>query len=768
MLKSKLLTINHIFQAAKTFEEAFTRSRDELLALFGAEQIRLYKRDPKKSEIFSVVPVNGVPREVRFPFSTDSVAGFTALTLVPIMLKALKPEDLSAVHPHLAYNVQYDTLAGFSARNMISMPVRCESSLMGVLQILNKKQGTFSREDEAFCRLIVNIMGQKLHTEGNIPKGPYDNLIFRGLLTKAQLLDARERATREGIPISVIMRTELKIDPEDIGKSLELYYQIPFVRYGDSPIPLKMLKGINQQFLVNNLWLPLQYSGDRVVVLVHDPHDVEKMDDIRRTLNAKSYEFRVGLAEEILAFLGDPRLLPRGENENLIAKAEREFVLPDLDAEDDDDVDEKEAPSPFASGDDFEREIAINEIDGEDIAQESAQQAVGFVNKMIVHAHTIGASDIHVEPSRAGVPGVVRMRVDGSCERVMPIPEDIIRPVISRIKIISNLDISEKRLPQDGKAKVRFRGKDLELRIATLPTVHGESVVLRMLAAGESLPFDKLNLTERNKTEIDRLIKRPHGIFLVVGPTGSGKTTTLHSILARINTPDKKIWTVEDPVEITQAGLQQVQVDTSIGLTFARIMRSFLRADPDVILVGEMRDTETAQIGVEASLTGHMVFSTLHTNSAPETITRLLEMDIEPINFSEALQGVLAQRLVKTLCPACRKAYTPSEEEWDFLVTQYGKEHFEELNVTRETTSLNKAEGCPKCGKTGYKGRTGIHELLVATPEIRSAIIRRKPVEEIATLAMEQGMRTLYQDGISKILKGDVDILQLQKVTAAE
>jgi type II secretory ATPase GspE/PulE/Tfp pilus assembly ATPase PilB-like protein len=282
------------------------------------------------------------------------------------------------------------------------------------------------------------------------------------------------------------------------------------------------------------------------------------------------------------------------------------------------------------------------------------------------------------------------------------------------------------------------------------------------------MPFEKLSLSEANKAHIERLMVKPHGIFLVVGPTGSGKTTTLHSILGRINTPDKKIWTVEDPVEITQPGLQQVQVDSAIGLDFPRVMRSFLRADPDVILVGEMRDLQTAQIGVEASLTGHMVFSTLHTNSAAETVTRLLEMGIESLNFSEALHGILAQRLVKTLCPNCRTEHVPTDEEWNFLVTQYGPEYFPELGLDRETARIFKAKGCGRCSQSGYRGRIGIHELLVATPEIRKAISRRKTADEIAELAIEQGMRTLYQDGIAKIFQGEIDILQLQKVTLAD
>jgi type II secretory ATPase GspE/PulE/Tfp pilus assembly ATPase PilB-like protein len=472
-----------------------------------------------------------------------------------------------------------------------------------------------------------------------------------------------------------------------------------------------------------------------------------------------------------MAFLGDrSQLLRNGAavKGKFEAQPDDAYGGEEEDFYDDEDFGEDLADA-FADLEDIAHEgLEVAQAEEEDISQESRQLAVRFVNKIIMHAHKSGASDIHIEPARAGRPGVVRMRIDGSCERVLSVPESIIKPVISRIKIISNLNISERRLPQDGKAKVRFKGRELEMRIATVPTVHGESAVLRMLSSGRSMPFEKLSLSEANKAHIERLMVKPHGIFLVVGPTGSGKTTTLHSILGRINTPDKKIWTVEDPVEITQPGLQQVQVDSAIGLDFPRVMRSFLRADPDVILVGEMRDLQTAQIGVEASLTGHMVFSTLHTNSAAETVTRLLEMGIESLNFSEALHGILAQRLVKTLCPNCRTEHVPTDEEWNFLVTQYGPEYFPELGLDRETARIFKAKGCGRCSQSGYRGRIGIHELLVATPEIRKAISRRKTADEIAELAIEQGMRTLYQDGIAKIFQGEIDILQLQKVTLAD
>jgi len=288
---------------------------------------------------------------------------------------------------------------------------------------------------------------------------------------------------------------------------------------------------------------------------------------------------------------------------------------------------------------------------------------------------------------------------------------------------------------------------------------------MRILAASEPIPLDKLAMSDRNLNLFKEIVQKPYGIVMVVGPTGSGKTTTLHSALGFINTPEKKIWTAEDPVEITQYRLRQVQVRPKIGLNFAVAMRAFLRADPDVIMVGEMRDEETVSTGIEASLTGHLVFSTLHTNSAPETITRLLDMGMDPFNFADALLGVLAQRLLRTLCKECKKPYNPSEEEFKNLVMEYGEEYFKDLDISYSQDMIFYSPvGCPVCNNTGYKGRMGIHELLIASDEIKALIQNKARVEEIREQAMKECMRTLKQDGIEKAIKGYTDVKQVRAV----
>ena len=333
---------------------------------------------------------------------------------------------------------------------------------------------------------------------------------------------------------------------------------------------------------------------------------------------------------------------------------------------------------------------------------------------------------------------------------------------------MSDLDISEHRKPQDGKINFKkYSGKNVEIRVATIPTQGGmEDVVLRLLGVDEPISLDLMGFSKQNLENFIRVITMPYGLVVVCGPTGSGKTTTLHSALRYINKSETKIWTVEDPVEITQKGLRQVQVKPKIGLDFAAAMRAFLRADPDVIMVGEMRDKETTKISIEASLTGHLVFSTLHTNSAPESIIRLLDLGMDPFNFADAMLCILAQRLVKTLCPNCKVPYHPSRYEYDELVREYGRDEFHRNVHIPYTDSLElyRPVGCEACNKTGYRGRIGIHELLMGTAAIKEMIQRKALIETLREQAVKEGMRTLRQDGIEKIFGGSCNLFQVRKV----
>ena len=408
------------------------------------------------------------------------------------------------------------------------------------------------------------------------------------------------------------------------------------------------------------------------------------------------------------------------------------------------------------------------EPEGEAV-DEADSSVIRLVNEILLTSVKKRASDIHFEPGQGEEPLEVRFRVDGECHRIRQIPACYKKAVISRLKILSSLDIAERRRPQSGKLFLRSGGKRLEYRVEITPTAGGqEDAVLRVMANVRPIPLAGIGFSPPNLERFKALLDKPHGIILCVGPTGSGKTTTLHSALGHLNAPNRKIWTAEDPVEITQPGLRQVQVNRKIGLSFSEALRSFLRADPDIIMVGEMRDPETARIAVEASLTGHLVFSTLHTNSAAETVNRLLQVGIDPLHFADALLGILAQRLVLKLCGHCRQPYRPEPAEHDRLIRAYGPElaAIDRLPAAVGEVVLMRKTGCERCGGTGYHGRVAIHELLVGSAALQQMIIDRQSVAEMRRLAIEEGMRPLRQDGIRKVFEGVTDFEQVLRVCA--
>jgi type II secretory ATPase GspE/PulE/Tfp pilus assembly ATPase PilB-like protein len=573
----------------------------------------------------------------------------------------------------------------------------------------------------------------------------YDYLLREKMVTTDQLQKAFGMARKLGRSVEHVLITSHKIKKEAIGKSFSLFYGCKFRAFDASlPVPFELLSNLKKTFLLNELWIPLSWSKEGIEVLVDDPRNLNKTDNIRALMKTSKINFSVAIREDIQEFI------------NHFFEKDRSADTPTLPDEVTDDV---EIPDIT-----FEEEVEEHTIEE---ATESSSQVVKLVDQVIIAAYRKNASDIHVEPSVVTKATSIRFRLDGVCQEYMKIPNAMVRGVVSRIKIMSNLDIAERRLPQDGKIKFRRKGVPaFEMRVATLPTAGGfEDVVMRILASAGAMKIDEMGLTNRNLKVIKRVVAKPYGLVLAVGPTGSGKTTTLHALLGHINKPGVKIWTAEDPIEITQQGLRQVEVKPKIGLDFARVMRAFLRADPDVIMIGEMRDEETASIGIEASLTGHLVFSTLHTNSAPETVTRLLDMGLNPLNFSDAFLGVLAQRLTRRLCPSCRKEYVLSSDEFDELRQEFGEQWFEPTGIVySEGIKLFKPVGCESCSGTGYRGRMGIHELMDGTPEIKLMIKKQANTEEIFKMALQQGLTTLKQDGILKVFQGITDISEVRRV----
>ncbi len=577
----------------------------------------------------------------------------------------------------------------------------------------------------------------------------YDYLLRHKIVNTDQLQKALALSKKMKKSVEAVLMEQFKTTKEDIGKSLSAYYNCPFKIFDPKmEVPFELISNLKKPFLIQDVWVPLHWEIDHIEILIDDPKDLSKRDHAKALFNTNKFVFSVGIKEDIVEIIN--QFFAQGKTH------------------------QTEVSKGTSSTDEFDQmpDIAFEEVDEEDedvdqSINEASGKVVQLVDQVLITAYRKDASDIHIEPSTIAKRTKIRFRIDGVCQDFLEVPNSFATAILSRIKIMANLDIAEKRLPQDGKIKFKRKGiPPFELRVATLPTADSqEDVVMRILATSGAMKLKDLTLTERNMAVLLKAIAKPYGLVLVVGPTGSGKTTTLHSALHHINTPERKIWTAEDPVEISQLGLRQVEIKNKIGLDFARIMRAFLRADPDIIMVGEMRDYETASIGVEASLTGHLVLSTLHTNSAPETVTRLLDMGLNPLNFSDAFLAVLAQRLLRRLCKNCRKAYSPNQEEFDDIVNDYGEDDFKNTGIEFSAElKLYTPVGCDQCNGTGYKGRFGIHELMEGTADIKRMIKKQASAEELFVKAKEQGMTTLMQDGILKVFDGLSDMVEVRRV----
>lgn len=740
--REKLWEITNRIHAASNIDEILINFEDDVTNLFEAERITVYVVDGIKRELVSRVKSGDEISDIRLPISPHSLAGYAAYKGELINIKDVYDElELFSIDPDLEFDASWDKKTGFRTRQVLVSPIRFQKYLLGVIQIINCKDGaSFVERDIAAVQELSKTLGIAIYNQKRMAKarpGKFDYLVENGFLTQKELDKAVWDARNTRKDIQSILVQNYKVSKEELGKALSEYYRVPLIQYNERvPIPGDLLTGLRIPFLKRNCWVPIKRDDEKIVIAIDNPFHLQKIDTIKLMFSGQQLGFHVALREDILLFIN---LFFQGESE----QRDIDEILGELAIE----------------GEEIEE--AESRVTEEDSA------IVQLVNKIILDAYSRGASDIHVEPYPGKKNTEIRFRIDGMCHLYQTVPYSYRAAIVSRLKIMSDLDIAERRRPQDGKIKFKkYGGKDIELRVATVPTAGGmEDVVLRILPSGDPLPLDKIGFSKRNYEAFLDLITQPYGIVFVCGPTGSGKTTTLHSALGYINKPSIKIWTAEDPVEITQAGLRQVQTHHKIGFDFAAAMRSFLRADPDVIMVGEMRDKETTHIGIEASLTGHLVFSTLHTNSAPESITRLLDLGMDPFNFADAILGIMAQRLVRILCPKCKKQYNPSREEYDELVREYDPEAFERLTIPYSSDlTLYKAVGCPACNNAGYRGRMGIHELLVGTDSMKKLIQEKANMLIIREQAVKDGMTTLKQDGIGKIFSGQTDLLQVRTV----
>jgi type II secretory ATPase GspE/PulE/Tfp pilus assembly ATPase PilB-like protein len=742
--QKQLQAVTNKIHATNDIDEIMLEVSADVCALFNADRLTIYSVAEDK----------------------HSIAGFVALAKKAVNIKDVYDDgELRSLNPNLRFLQEVDKRTGYRTKQMLVAPIfeAGSTELIGVIQIINNKTGSpFGvLAEEGVAELSQTLaIAFKQRQKPQAVKTKYDYLIADAVLSAGEFELASRQARKKAVDVEQVLTEEFQVKIPAIGAALSKFFGVPYEPLRPDRVkPMDLLKNLKREYVESNQWLPIDDSREGLVVMCLDPERIRSSRIASNVFPKARIVYKVTTQKEFRDTVNHFYGAEAVDSGNI------DDLLSDLTEEPADAIDGSAADEVSAAAD--------NEL-------------VKLVNKVIIEAYNQGASDIHIEPYPGKAKTEIRLRKDGNLVPYIEVPASYRLAIAARIKIMCDLDISEKRKPQDGKIKFRkFGPLDIELRVATIPTAGGvEDIVMRILAAGEPIALDKLGLSTRNQEQLQGTVSKPYGLFFVCGPTGSGKTTTLHSVLKFLNTPDTKIWTAEDPVEITQKGLRQVQVNKKAGLDFAVIMKAFLRADPDIIMVGEMRDKETTSTGIEASLTGHLVFATLHTNSAPESIIRLLDMGMDPFNFSDALLGILAQRLARRLC-SCKQAYAPEPAE----LTSFLREYCEELMSTarfkadpkgametvykewvksygneRGQLTFYKPVGCDKCGDSGFKGRCGLHELLVANDKLKKLIQEHARVAEILAQCLEDGMRTLKQDGMEKCLAGITHIKEVRSV----
>jgi len=772
----KLSQVTNKIHGTSNIDEIMLDVSKDICSLFNADRLTIYVMGDDKASLVSKVKTGlNSFKDLKLPITEQSIAGYVALNKKMLNLKDVYDENELALHGgQLRFLQDVDKRTGYRTKQMLVAPIVDASSneLIGVMQVINNKAGfpfTSSIEDGIKELAQTLAVALKQRQQQVVAKTKYDYLVADAVITPVEFDLATRTARRKGIDIEDVLIDEFQVKMDALGKSLARFFGVPYEPFKSDRIkPPDLLKNLRRDYIESSHWLPIEETQEGMVILTTDPERIKASRVVNNIFPRSRLVYKVCPLREFKAtldlFYSGGGGMSGGSSMEMDSSSVGD-LLTALGGEEDE-----------GSGSTFEDENAAGD-----------NELVKLVNKIIVDAYNMGASDIHIEPAPGKAPVLVRLRKDGSLLKYIEVPAAYRSALVTRLKIMCDLDISEKRKPQDGKIKFKKYGPlDIELRVATVPSQGGvEDVVMRILASGEPIKLDELGLSVHNLATLKAIISKPYGLFFVCGPTGSGKTTSLHSVLGYINKPDTKIWTAEDPVEITQKGLRQVQINKKAGMDFATIMKAFLRCDPDIIMVGEMRDKETVSIGIEASLTGHLVFATLHTNSAPESIIRLLDMGMDPFNFADALLGILAQRLAKRLCKKCKKPHIATPDEIKALLTEYSIELMNTATWKKDPNAAYKAlyaewvklfadekgqftlydpVGCDNCSNTGYRGRVGIHELMVGTDMVKKNIQEHARVAELFATALDEGMRTLKQDGIEKVLSGVTDIHQIRAV----
>jgi type II secretory ATPase GspE/PulE/Tfp pilus assembly ATPase PilB-like protein/putative methionine-R-sulfoxide reductase with GAF domain len=747
------------------FDEILVCLRDNTCKLLECDRATIYvvERNPDGGgrELVSRSFIGEELQEIRVPYSHASIAGACACQGTTLRIDDVYDDDeLANLAPGTSFDRTWDERSGYRSKSMLVAPARRDDYVVGVVQALNKTSGAFTPQDEELmghvtehlAAAIANNRSQTRVHHRRSRKTVEKLLVEKGFISEAKLEEAVERSREEHLRLTDLLTDAYDIPEIEITRCMAEINELEVIEFDSEDVPdPSLFDNVPEAYAKRHLICPYRLTMDsegtqQVQLVMHNPKDFVAQEDVELRTGWRVSDIYMATKSDILAMI-QASLHPEQVEES-------EEAMGDLVAE-------------------LAETLGIEE-QAEDVEAVSIQEGtseedgpiVRLANRIIEEAVRRGATDIHIEPKEKQV--LVRYRIDGSLEKSLTFPHHAKRAIVSRFKIMADCNITERRIPQDGRIRFKEHGGryNIELRVNICPTVgDNEDVVMRILADSKPLPLEKLGLLDYTYEPLTAATEKPYGMILCVGPTGSGKTTTLHSAVAHINTPERKILTAENPVEITQDGLRQVQIRPDVGLSFKAALRAFLRQDPDVILVGEMRDFETCSIAVEAALTGHLLLSTLHTNNAPETVTRLVDIGIDPVTLADALLVVLAQRLGKTLCKKCKERYEPEDEELAEAGFSRGANGvINYLDEEWPDAEFYKAVGCPACQGRGYKGRVGIHEILNNNEEITRIIATGGKVAEIRQVARDAGMRELYEDGMIKVLKGMTSIHQIRAV----
>ncbi len=747
--------------AAKNIDAILIDLKEDIINYFEAERITIYVVDGTTKELVSRFMSKSEIAEIRIPISRKSIAGYAALNQKILNIADVNDKtELQQIGEGLEFDKRWDDRTGFTTRQVLAVPIIIRNYLMGVMEVMNRKNGgVFTPEDEQMALELARMIGVNLFNRKksvSASGAEFGYLVRQMVLSHNDLSKAVSESVKTGRPPENVLMEHYGVSKVLIGESLADYYHVPFVEFDPfAPVPHSLLKGLKTRFLKKSLWVPIRQEKNAAFVAIDDPYDLWRVDEIRAVFPNMTLYLNVALKSDILAFIDHfTAVMEEDENAKPLSPAEQFAV-------EEEGVDTEESFLP-------EEENAAPGKAEPTGAVDLHSAVANLFHSLVTEALASNASDIHVEPNPGNRNSVVRFRIDGRLTVYATYPEHVTIELISRIKRMAGLDVSAHKTPQNG--KIHWKSPD-DRRIALLTTAipvlgDTEALSVKIAVQRRAAKLQDCGFSPGIYEKAVKHIEKPYGLILTAGAAASGKNNTLHSIVAHINTIDTKIWTIEDPIEIEHKTVSQVRLRRNQGFGYPEALKFVLQADPDAVMIGNIKDEKTAAMAVEAALSGKRVLGSVFADDTPDCITKFLEMRINSWNLSNALSCILAQRLARMLCPRCKRPKHPDREEYDDLVREYGVEDFQkgpDIPYSKDLT-LYTPEGCDACRHTGYQGRTAIFEFMPVDDEMKRMIKMKLGPEDLRWQAMRSGMTTLKQEGILKVFNGITDMAEIRRL----